>query len=135
MNQAELFYPEAPAPSRPVIVLRAEPAPDAPPQGEESEVESRVAYTVRLTDYLHPSADAVRVSEQRFRRELDRQLGDDVARALRAYRNATESIEGDLTKEEVVLASRWAKAYGAARDAGFRDLGDTNEAFFDVPPI
>lgn len=90
---------------------------------------------MRLTDYLHPSADAVRVSEQRFRRELDRQLGDDVARALSAYRNVTESSEGDLTKEEVVLASRWAKAYGAARDAGFRDLGDTNEAFFDVRPI
>ncbi|MBT2334691.1 hypothetical protein J7E49_12355 [Variovorax paradoxus] len=135
MNQAELFYPEAPAPARPAIVPRVAPTPDARPQVEGPEAESRCAYTVRLTDYPYPSADAVKVSEQRFRRELDRQLGDDVARSLRAYRNVTESSEGDLTKEEVALASRWAKAYEAARTAGFRDLGDTDEAHFEVRPI
>jgi len=34
-----------------------------------------------------------------------------------------------------MLASRWAKAYEAARDAGFRDLGDTTEAYIEVRPV
>lgn len=88
---------------------------------------------VRLVDY--PAVDAVKVAEQRFRRELDRQLGVDVLPALRAFRNASESGESDLARDEIALAKQWAKAYDAARAAGFRDLGDTDEAYFDVRPI
>ena len=55
--------------------------------------------------------------------------------ALRAYQNAYESSGADLTKDELALAQRWAKAYDAARTAGFRDLGDTDEAFFEVRPV
>lgn len=97
--------------------------------------QAQAQYTVRLTDYPRPTGDIVRVSEQRFRRELDRHLGNDVAAALRAYQSVTESSESALTGDEVVLATRWAKAYALAITAGFRDLGDTNEAFFDVRPI
>lgn len=108
---------------------------EAPFRFEDIEVEPRVTYTVRLADYAHPAADAAKVAEQRFRREIDRQLGDDVVPALRAFQNASESSESDLSKAEIAMAKRWAKAYDAARTAGFRDLGDTDEAFFDVRQI
>jgi hypothetical protein len=95
----------------------------------------RVAFIAKLLDYPHATADVVRVSEQRFTRELERQLGEDVVPALRAYQNAYESSGADLTKDELALAQRWANAYDAARTAGFRDLGDTDEAFFEVRPV
>ena len=132
MDQAELFFP------RPIATAPVDVAPqeayedDVPFRFEEIEPEPRVAYLVRLSDYPHPAADAVKVAEQRFRRELDRQLGNDVVRALRAFQNASESGESDLTKDEVMLAKRWVKAFDAARTAGFRDLGDTDEAYFAV---
>lgn len=134
MNQAELFYPQAAVPM-PVAASHTN-APEEPPfRFEDIEPEPRVAYTVRLADYPHPAADAAKLAEQRFRRELDRQLGGEVVRALRAFQNASESSETDLTREEMALAKRWMKAHDAARTAGFRDLGDTDEAFFDVRPI
>jgi hypothetical protein len=142
MNQTELFFPQTPAPVR--APLMARPAPrlepelgaqaEPPLQFDDAQVVHRVSYTVRLADCPHPTAEAVKVSEQRFRRELDRQLGDDVVAALSAFQNASESSESDLSKAEIAMAKRWAKAYDAARTAGFRDLGDTNEAFFDVRP-
>ena len=150
MNQFELFFPRgaaAVASAFPValsqqheaMVLPEPSFPASPPEEpfrfENIEVEDRVAYTVRLADYSHPVADAVKVAEQRFRREIDRQLGGDVVEALRAFQNASESSESDLSKAEIALAKRWAKAYDAARTAGFRDLGDTDEAFFDVRPV
>ena len=155
MNQFELFFPRGaaaaaasafpvalsqPQPQPHVPVLLPEPSfsraqPEEPFRFEDVEVEERVAYTVRLADYSHPAADAVKVAQQRFRREIDRQLGGDVVEALRAFQNASESSESDLSKAEIALAKRWAKAYDAARTAGFRDLGDTDEAFFDVRPV
>lgn len=135
MNQAELFYPQAAAPTQEATIRQIDASEDPPFRFEDIEPEPRVAYTVRLADYPHPAADAVKVSEQRFRRELDRQLGDDVVEALRAFQNASESSESDLSKAEIAMARRWAKAYDAARTAGFRDLGETDEAFFDVRPV
>ncbi|MDQ0608272.1 hypothetical protein QFZ83_002443 [Variovorax sp. W1I1] len=133
MNQTELFYPR-PALHAPVqAVLQESSEDDAPFVFEEAVSEPRVAYMVRLVDY--PAVDAVKVAEQRFRHELDRQLGTDVLPALRAFRNASESGESDLAKNEIALAKRWAKAYDAARTAGFRDLGDTDEAYFEVRSI
>ena len=52
--------------------------------------------------------------------------------ALRAFQNASESGEAELTKEEIALTKRWAK--DAAMIAGFRDLGDADETYFDVRP-
>ncbi|SEL50595.1 hypothetical protein SAMN05518845_1087 [Variovorax sp. YR750] len=148
MNQFELFFPRAAVTALPVSsmpqphlpALPAEPsfaqmAHEEPFRFDDAEVEARVTYTVRLADYSPPAADAVRVAEQRFRREIDRQLGDDVVEALRAFQNASESSESDLSKAEIAMARRWAKAYDAARTAGFRDLGETDEAFFDVRPV
>jgi hypothetical protein len=142
MNQFELFFPRVAATALPIALSQQAPLPplvqedrEEPFQFEDVEVEARVTYAVRLADYQHPAADAVKVAEQRFRREIDRQLGADVVEALRAFQNASESSESDLSKAEIAMAKRWAKAYDAARTAGFRDLGDTDEAFFDVRPV
>jgi hypothetical protein len=132
MNQSELFFPQPVQQSQPVAPQTA-PDDDVPFVFEDAKPEPRVAYTVRLLDY--PAVDALKVPEQRFRRELDKQLGSDVLLALRAFQNASESGESDLTKGEIALAKRWAKAYDAARTAGFRDLGDAQEAYFEVRPI
>jgi hypothetical protein len=142
MNQFELFFPRVAATALPIALSQQAPPPSLPQEDREEPfqfedvgVEARVTYAVRLADYPHPAADAVKVAEQRFRREIDRQLGADVVEALRAFQNASESSESDLSKAEIAMAKRWAKAYDAARTAGFRDLGDTDEAFFDVRPI
>ena len=131
MNQAELFYRAAEVPA-PVFSM---------PDGHdldtevEPEPETQALYTVRLADYAHAAPDVVRVAEQRFRREIDKQLGGEVIASLRAFQNASESSENELAREEFALARRWAKAYDAARTAGFRDLGDTDEAYFEVRPL
>lgn len=134
MDQAELFFPQ-PMLTAPIDLAPQEASDDVPLRFEEMGPEPHVAYLVRLSDYPHPAADAVKVAEQRFRRELDRQLGHDVVPALRAFQNASESGESDLTKDEIALAKRWIKAFDTARTAGFRDLGDTDEAYFAVRAV
>jgi len=47
----------------------------------------------------------------------------------------TAASEADLTKDEVILATQWVKAYDAARTAAYRDLGDTEETYFEVRGI
>ncbi|MET3177845.1 UNVERIFIED_ORG: hypothetical protein ABIC43_000984 [Variovorax guangxiensis] len=136
MNQAEFHFPmprQAPLRHQPEVTQA--PVEDEPPDFSDAATAGRSVYMVRLVDYPHPTADIVRVAEQRFRRELERQLGDDVLRAQRAYVSVTEASEADLTKDEVLLATRWVKAYDAARTAGYRDLGDTQEAYFEVRAI
>ncbi|MBN8757673.1 hypothetical protein L3V85_15250 [Variovorax paradoxus] len=137
MNQAELFFPRATTPApMPVTSLPEFDTPlhfvEVEAEAEEADASPPEAYTVRLADYALPSADAARVAEQRFRREIDKQLGSDVIAALRAFQNASESSESELSKAEIAMAKRWAKAYDAARTAGFRDLGETDEAYFEV---
>jgi len=135
MNQAELFFPRAAAPVPMPVASLHEFDDDTPVHFVEADTSPPDTYTVRLADYPLASADVERVAEQRFRREIERQLGGDVVPALRAFQNASESSESDLSKAEIAMAKRWAKAYDAARTAGFRDLGDTDEAFFDVRPV
>lgn len=134
MNQAELFFPQPVALARPAAVQQAAPAVELLVEFDEAGATTQSTYSVRLADCQHPTGDFVKVAEQRFRRELDRRLGDDVLPAQRAYLNVTESSEGELTKDDVVLATRWVKAYDAARSAGSRDLGDVGEAYFEVKP-
>ncbi|RYF59014.1 MAG: hypothetical protein EOO27_10660 [Comamonadaceae bacterium] len=89
-------------------------------------------YTVTLQEYPGATPDALSAATTRFRRELDKKLGDKADAALKAFQNASESGADEVTKEEHRLASTYAAAYEAARTAGFRDLGDVQEAFFEV---
>lgn len=136
MNQAEFHFPMPhQASSRLKPEVTQIPVDDEPLDFSGAATKDRGVYIVRFVDYPHPTADIVRVAEQRFRRELERHLGDDVLQAQRAYVSVTEASEADLTKDEVILATRWVKAYDAARTAGYRDLGDTQEAYFEVRAI
>jgi hypothetical protein len=131
MNQAELFYRGAEVPA-PAFQISSVPLKTEPLQAGH---EDNGLYTVRLADYAHAAPDATRIAEQRFRREIEKQLGGEVIAALRAFQNASESSESELARQELALARRWAKAYDAARTTGFRDLGDTDEAYFEVRPL
>lgn len=93
-------------------------------------------YTVTLADYSVGGdvPEVVSGAVGRFRREIDRQLGDGADTALRAFLAASEGGAEDLSKAETTLATTWAKAYGAAKDAGLRGLGQADEAWFDVRP-
>lgn len=89
---------------------------------------------LRITLQDYPGADPAMLTTAvtRFRRELERKLGDEVEAAFKAFQNASESNANELTKEEHRLATAYHGAYEAARTAGFRDLGDVQEAYFDV---
>jgi hypothetical protein len=91
-----------------------------------------MTYAVHLIDYPHSTPDVLKLSVQRFTRELEKKLGDRTEQAFKAFQNASESSAEDLTADEIGLAADWAKAYDAAKTAGFRDLGDTDEAYFEV---
>jgi hypothetical protein len=89
-------------------------------------------YTVSLQEFPGLPFDAQQQAEQRFRRALDKALGERVDPVLRAFQVASDSSAEDLSKEDFALASAWPKAYDLARTAGFRDLGGAEEAFFEV---
>ena len=91
-----------------------------------------MSYTVKLVDFPDAPADVIATAESRFRRELDKLLGDGVEPALKAFENASESSADELTKDELALAATWAKAYEAAKTAGFRALGEADEAYFEI---
>jgi hypothetical protein len=91
-----------------------------------------MSYTVKLVDFPDAPADVIATAESRFRRELDKLLGDSVEAALKAFENAGESSADELSKEELALAATWAKAYEAAKTAGFRALGEADEAYFEI---
>ena len=91
-----------------------------------------MSYTVTLIDFPDAPSGVIATAETRFRRELDKLLGDEVEPALKAFENASESSADELTKDEIALAARWAKAYDAAKTAGFRALGEADEAYFEV---
>jgi len=91
-----------------------------------------MSYTVILIDFPDAPPDVIAAAESRFQRELDKLLGDDVEQALKAFENASESSADELSKDEIGWAARWAKAYEAAKTAGFRALGEADEAYFEV---
>jgi hypothetical protein len=94
--------------------------------------ENSMTYAVHLVDFPDLPADARSKAEERFRRALDKALGEGAGRALKAFENASDSSADQLNKEEFALAIAWADAYTAAKTAGFRDLGEANGAFFEV---
>jgi len=95
---------------------------------------TEILYTVSLNDYPGLPAPERATAELRYSRALEQVLGgqDGVARAYGAWCTAAENYGADITAEEANLAERWAKAVDKARQAGFRDLGEAPEAYFEV---
>lgn len=91
-----------------------------------------MTYTVSLVDFPPAPPDQIHAAEARFRAALDKALADQVAPALRAFQRVSESGANELTKDEVKLAGDWVSAYAKAREAGFRGLGSSDEAYFGV---
>lgn len=91
-----------------------------------------MTYTVKLIDFPDAPPEVIASAESRFRRELDKLLGESVEPALKAFENASESSADELTKDEIALAAAWAKAYDSAKTAGFRALGEADEAYFEI---
>lgn len=91
-----------------------------------------MTYTAKLREFSGLPADYIATAEKRFRTTLEKELGDSLEQVLKAYSNAAESGGDELSAEEVVLAGAWPKAYEKAKMAGFRDLGGSDEAYFEV---
>lgn len=93
-----------------------------------------MTYTITLQDAPAEITErARRDAEDRFRKTLERALGgaDAVPLAYRAWQQAEESTETELSAEDIALAKQWVTAATRARNDGFRDLGET-EAYFEV---
>lgn len=91
-----------------------------------------MTYTVSLQDFPGLPPDAKTDAEKRFRRAMDKALGEDIMPILKAFTDASDSDASALSKDDLLLANRWPKAYDLARTAGFRDLGAAEEAYFEV---
>lgn len=48
------------------------------------------------------------------------------------FQSASESSANEVSKGELKLAGDWATSYAEAKEAGFRGLGDSDEAHFEV---
>ncbi|WP_312759591.1 hypothetical protein [Pulveribacter sp.] len=77
-------------------------------------------------------ADARITAETRYARELERALGgpEQVAATL----DAVLSLEGAdvVTDADKALAGRWQKASITARERALSQIGETEEAYFEV---
>lgn len=52
-------------------------------------------------------------------------------RAYRAWQDAMESDESDLSEDDKALAKRWIDVTGKAQQEGLKELGEC-EAYFDI---
>ena len=79
-----------------------------------------------------PEATRLKAEDQ-YRRALEKALGgpEEVEQAYRACLSVSESGNDQLGNEEVAQASKWQKASDLARQAGFRSLGESAEAYFE----
>ena len=87
-------------------------------------------YTVTLQDCPDEVPERARAqAEARYAKALEQALGgpEEVAAAL----DTMSGLEG-ASQADLELAARWAKACTAARQAGFRDLGEAECMYFDV---
>ncbi|AVP58055.1 hypothetical protein [Pulveribacter suum] len=90
-------------------------------------------YTVALRDA--PSslpADARITAETRYARELERALGGpgQVAETLAAVLSLEDADA--MTDADQALAGRWQKAAGKARERALSQIGEAEEAYFEV---
>jgi hypothetical protein len=94
---------------------------------------NRMTYRITLQDFPEIPDDASAKAEEQYRRALEKALGgpDEVVPAYRAWLSVSESGTDQVSKEEAAQASQWQKASDLARQAGFRSLGESSEAYFE----
>lgn len=92
-----------------------------------------MTYRITLQDFPDIPDDTRVKAEDQYRRALEKALGgpDEVIPAYRAWLNVSESGNDQVSQEEVSQATRWQKASDLARQAGFRSLGESPEAYFE----
>ena len=92
-------------------------------------------YTVTLRDYPEELPARERIAaETRYAKALEKQLGgpEQVAAALDTMTNLEESPPEVVSPGDLTLLTAWGKASVAAKQAGFRDLGEGEGAYFEV---
>lgn len=92
-------------------------------------------YTVSLQDYPEQLPAKERIAaETRYAKELEKQLGgpEQVAAALATMNDLEQSPPDVASPGDLTLLNAWGRASTAARQAGFRGLGEADGAFFEV---
>lgn len=92
-------------------------------------------YTVSLQDYPEQLPAKERIAaEARYVKELEKQLGgaEQVAAALATMNDLEQSPPDVVTPGDLMLLNAWGRASAAARQAGFRGLGEADGSFFEV---
>jgi hypothetical protein len=92
-------------------------------------------YTVTLQDCPDEVPERARAqAEARYAKALEQALGGPGRSGCRAGHDvgAEGAADEDISQADLELAARWAKACTAARQAGFRDLGEAECMYFDV---
>ncbi|MDB5884660.1 MAG: hypothetical protein JWR74_831 [Polaromonas sp.] len=92
-----------------------------------------MSYTITLQDFPDIPEDTRLKVEEQYRRDLEKALGgsDDVLPTYRAWLSVSESGNEQLNPDDLALAAKWQKASDLARQAGFRSLGESGEAYFE----
>lgn len=91
-------------------------------------------YTITLEDCPSSVTEQAKLNaEYRFQRVLERAFRgpEEVLLAYRAWQNAMESDESELSEDDKALAKRWMDAASKAQQEGFRGLGEC-EAYFEI---
>jgi len=92
-------------------------------------------YVVTLRDYPEEIPAKERIAaETRYAQALEKQLGgpEQVAAALDTMHSLEESPPEVVSPDDLTLLKAWGKASAAAKQAGFRDLGEGDGAYFEV---
>ena len=92
-------------------------------------------FVVNLRDYPEELPPKERIAaETRYARALEKQLGgpEQVAAALDTMQSLEESPPEVVSPGDLTLLKAWGKASAAAKQAGFRDLGEGDGAYFEV---
>lgn len=93
-----------------------------------------MTYTITLEDCPYSITDqAKHHAEVKFQRVLERNLGqpEDVLQVYKAWQNAIETDESELSLHDKTLAQKWTAAIQKAQAAGLSELGEC-EAYFDI---
>jgi general stress protein YciG len=93
-----------------------------------------MAYAVTLYDFPHLENADREKAQKRYRDALERHYGDPerVAEAYRTWNTVAENDGGETSGADLLEATKFQKALERAREAGFRGLGEPQEAYFEI---